>query len=257
MDTRKTTLLLVSVLLTACSLFKKPDQTSLPPQAPIEASDNYADQQDNALERAAGYVRVASEENKKAPEGSEPAKTVGVLLEAADAYLDEPKAKDLEQAKALAADHKRIEAIKADAEKTLRQINDAWLGVVRDAERRRTEAEQNLKRAQMELDAAAKREQDNLLGMLGAGLIALGALSLLFGHWVGIGKAGSIGLMVAGAGTAALPRLFDSPEFQWISLGFVAIAAIQALVYLARRLWGAVKPVDKPADAPQDQNVDS
>jgi hypothetical protein len=250
----KGTLLALSLALIACTT-KKPDEPAVA-QAPIVASDNFADKQDKAIERAAGYVKVAKDVNAKA-EQTPPTKTVGVLLEAAESYLDKPNQKNIDHALALAGDHSRLAKVKEDADKTLKEVNAAWEKVVKDAERRRVEAESNLAKAKMELDAAAKREQDNLLGMLGAGLIALGALSLIFGHWVGIGKMGAIGLMVAGAGTAALPRLFDSPEFQWISLGFVAIAAIQALVYMTRRLWGAVRPVDKPAEPPQDQGVDS
>ena len=244
---RQITLLLVALGLTGCPSIPKPDPDIA--QAPIEASDQYADKQDRAIEKAAGFVKVAKEVNATA-EQTPPTKTVGVLLDAAGAYLDAPTSKDLEQAKALAADHSRLAKVKEDAEKTIKEINTAWEAVVKDSERRRVEAEQGLKKAKLELEAAAKREQDNMLGMLGAGLIALGALSLLFGHWVGIGKAGSVGLMAAGAGTAALPRLFDAQEFRWVSLGFVAIAGIQALIYLGRRLWLALRPNVDNSDTP-------
>lgn len=248
MGFRQIAFLLVALGLTGCPTTKKPEPEVA--QAPIEASDNYAEKQDRAIEKAAGYVKVAKEVNATADQ-TPPTKTVGVLLDAAGAYLDTPTAKDLEQAKALAVDHSRLAKVKEDADKAIKEINSAWETVVKDSERRRVEAEQGLKKAQMELEAANKREQDHLLGMLGAGLIALGALSLLFGHWVGIGKAGSLGLMLAGAGTAALPRLFGAKEFQWVSLGFVAIAGIQVLVYLWRRLLSAVRPkVDNPDTPP-------
>ncbi len=247
MDLRSLSLSLVALALIACST-KKPDQPAVA-EAPIVASDNFADKQDKAIERAAGYVKVAKDVNASA-EQTPPTKTVGVLLEAAGSYLDKPSQKNIDHALALAGDHSKLAKVKEEADKTIKEINAAWEAVVKDAERRRVEAEQNLKRAQMELDAASKRERDNLLGMVGAGLIALGALSLVFGHWVGIGKLGAIGLLVAGAGTAALPRLFDSSEFVWISLAFIGIAALQALIYLSRRLWTAVKPVDKPVDPP-------
>lgn len=245
MGFREISILLVSLVLTGCPSTPDPEI----PQAPIEASGNFADKQDKAIERAAGYVKVAKDVNATA-EQTPPVKTVGVLLDAAGSYLDKPSQKDIEQAKALAADHSRLDKVKEDADKTIKEINTAWEAVVKDSERRRVEAEQGLRKAQMELEVAAKREQDHLLGMLGAGLIALGALSLLFGHWVGIGKLGSVGIMVAGAGTAALPRLFGAKEFVWGSLAFIGIAALQALIYLSRRLWGAVKPVDKPVDPP-------
>lgn len=249
MANRTTQTLLLAVLLTVSGC-KTTETVPDVPQAPIEASGNYADKQDAAIERAAGFVKVAKEENGKTSESEQKA-TVGVLLEAAEAFLDEPKPKDIQQAKALAADHKRLDAIKADAEKTIKEINEAWTKVVVDAERRRVEAEQNLKRAQMELEAAAKREQAHLLGMLGAGLIAVGTLLLLFGHLIGIGKVGALCVIAAGVGTAALPRIFESPYFVYGALSLLGIAGAQMLVALGRKLFARKQtPVDKPQDPP-------
>jgi PBP1b-binding outer membrane lipoprotein LpoB len=226
--------LLLSLLLSGCS--RGPVTVPTVAEAPIAATDTYADKQDAAVERAAGYVKVARDENKKAPE-SEPKHKVDVLLQAASAFLDKPSEADIAKANALLADPKRIEAIKAEAEKAIKDINAAWSDVVKDAERRRVEAEQNLKRAQMELDAAAKREQAHLLGMLGAGLIATGTLLLLFGHFIGIGKFGAAAVIAAGAGTAALPRLFDSPYFVYGALSLLGVAGAQMLIALGRKLF--------------------
>lgn len=237
---------LVAYLLTACAFWKPKAPEPAVPQAPIEKANDYADKQDAAVERAAGYVAVAAEENKKAKPNSEPAQTVGVLLDAAGSFLDKPKQKDIDEAKSLAKDHRKIDAVKVEAEKTAKELEAAWSNVVKDAERKRVEAEQNLKRAQMELDAAAKREQASLLGMLGAGLIAVGTLLLLFGHYVGIGKFGAVSVMLAGAGTAALPRLFDSPYFVYGALSLLGIAGTQMLIALGRKLFARKQvPVDK------------
>jgi chemotaxis protein histidine kinase CheA len=239
---------LLSLSLIGCSQ-RQPEVSALPAETPIKESDEYANKQDAAIEKAAGYVAVAKEENKKAPD-SEPKKNVDVLLEAASSYLDKPKAEDINQAKALATDHKRIEAVKADAEKTIKSINDAWEQVVKESERRRVEAEQNLKRAQMELDAAAKREEAHLLGMLGAGLIAVGTLLLIFGHIVGISKFGAVAVIASGAGTAALPRLFDSPYFVYGALSLVGVAGVQMLIALGKRLFiRGQNAVDSKTDA--------
>ena len=245
--------LLLSLLVIGCA--RSPLPTAQVPEAPIAEADKYADKQDAAIEKAAGYVHVASEENKKAPD-SEPKKNVAVLLEAAGAYLEKPKAEDVNQAKALAADHKKIETIKADAEKTIKSINDAWEKVVKDAEAKRVAAEQNLKRVQMELDAAAKREQQQLLVMLGAGLIALGTLLLVFGHFIGIGKLGAACVMVSGAGTAALPVLFDNIYFVYGSLGLIGVAGVQMLIALGRRLFSrGQNVVDSKNDAGDKPDV--
>jgi hypothetical protein len=240
--------ILLAVSLTGCSLFKGPEKPQVA-EAPIKESDAYAEKQDAAIEKAAGYVHVAREENKKAPT-SEPKKNVDVLLEAASSYLDKPKDSDIKQATALAGDHKRIESVKADAEKTIKSINDAWEKVVKDAERRRVEAEANLKRAQMELDATAKREQAALLGMLGAGLIAVGTLLLVFGSYIGVGKVGAVAVMAAGAGTAALPRLFDHPYFVYGALSLIGVAGVQMLIALGKRLFvRGQNAVDSKTDA--------
>ena len=236
----KIQVLALSLALIACTA-KKPDEA--PAQAPIVAADTYAEKQDSAIERAAGYVAVAAAENKKAPPESEPAKTVGVLLDAAGSFLDKPKQGDIDQAKSLAANHTNLTKVKAEAEKTIKDINDAWGKVVADAERRRVEAEQNLAAKQMELEAANKREQDLILALLGAGLIAIGAFALIFGHWVGIGKAGALALMASGAGVAALPRLFDRKEFIWVALGLCVVTAVEIGWFLYRKLF---PKVDKP-----------
>lgn len=241
MDLRQIQILLVSLALIACSTKKPIDET--PAQAPIVAADTYAEKQDSAIERAAGYVAVAATENKKAPPESEPSKTVGVLLEAASSFLDKPRQADIDQAKSLAANHTNLSKVKAEAEKTIKEINDAWSTVVKDAERRRVEAEQNLAAKHMELEAANKREQDLILALLGAGLIAAGAFALLFGHWIGIGKAGAFALMASGAGVAALPRLFDRKEFIWVALGLCVVTAAQIGWFLYRKLF---PKVDKP-----------
>lgn len=241
MGFREIKVFLVSLVLIGCKGNKPVGD--VPAQSPIAASDSYADKQDAAIERAAGYIAVATEENKKAPPESEPAKTVGVLLDAAGSYLDKPKQADLEQAKALAAHHDRLIKVKADAEQTIKQINEAWNKVVVDAEKRRVEAEQNLAKAKLELDAAAKREQDLILALLGAGLITAGALALIFGHWLGVGKAGALALMASGAGVAALPRLFDRKEFIWVALGLCVVTAAQIGAFLYRKLF---PKVDKP-----------
>lgn len=241
MGIRQIQVLAVSLALIACSS-KKPDVPEVA-QAPIAASDAYATKQDTAIERAAGYVAVAAAENKKAPPNSEPAKTVGVLLEAAGSYLDKPNQKNIDHAVALAGDHSKLTKVKEEADKTIKEINAAWEKVVKDAERRRVEAERNLAAKQMELDAANKREQDLILALLGAGLIAAGAFALIFGHWIGIGKAGALALMASGAGVAALPRLFDRKEFIWVALGLCVVTAGQIGWFLYRKLF---PKIDKP-----------
>lgn len=238
--------LLLAVLLSGCK--GAPATVPTVAEASGAATDTFVDKQDRAIERAAGYVKVARDENQKAPE-SDPKQKVDVLLQAASAFLDKPSEGDIAKANALLADPKRIEAIKAEAEKTIKDINAAWSDVVKDAERRRVEAEQNLKRVQMELEAAEKREQAHLLGMLGAGLIATGTLLLLFGHFVGVGKSGAAAVIAAGAGTVALPRLFDSPYFVYGALSLLGVAGAQMLVALGRKLF-ARKQVQVDTEAP-------
>jgi hypothetical protein len=239
--------LLLAVLLSGCK--GTPATVPTVAEAPIAATDTFVDKQDKAIERAAGYVKVARDENKKAPE-SDPKQKVDVLLQAASAFLDKPTEVDIAKANALLADPKRIEAIKAEAEKTIKDINAAWTDVVKDAERRRVEAEQNLKRAQLELEAAEKREQAYLLSMLGAGLIATGTLLLLFGHFVGISKLGAAAVIAAGAGTVALPRLFNSPYFVYGALSLLGIAGAQMLVALGRKLFVRKQVQVDNADTP-------
>jgi hypothetical protein len=240
MGLHKIPILALALALIACST-KKPDEPTVA-QAPIAAADSFADKQDKAIERAAGYVKVAKDVNAGA-EQTPPTKTVGVLLEAAGSYLDKPTQQNINHALALAGDHSKLVKVKEEADKTIKEINAAWETVVKDSERRRVEAEQNLFKKDLELRAANREKQDTYLLALGAGLIALGAFALIFGHWVGVGKMGAIGLMASGAGVAALPRLFDHEAFIWVSLSLIGVAGIQALFALWRRLF---PKIDKP-----------
>lgn len=89
-----------------------------------------------------------------------------------------------------------------------------------------------------------------MLVMLGAGLIAAGTLLLVFGHLVGISKLGAACVMASGAGTAALPVLFDNIYFVYGSLGLIGVAGVQMLIALGRRLFSrGQNVVDSKTDA--------
>lgn len=229
----------LSLFLSGCGTSPAPPAVV---QSPIEFADEFADRQDASITAAAGYIAQAKTVNKTI-EQTDKVKTVGVLLDVASSYLDSPTEADLARAKKLSEGHSDAEvaALKAQGEKAKKDIDAAWEAVVKDAERKRVEAEQNLKRAQMELEQSAKREEASRLGMVGAGLIALGALCLVFGGRIGISAMGSLGLIAAGAFTATLPRFWDSPYFVWVSTGLALIAGGEILVYVGRRLFSKPK----------------
>jgi hypothetical protein len=68
---------------------------------------------------------------------------------------------------------------------------------------------------------------------------------------VGIGKVGALCVIAAGVGTAALPRIFESPYFVYGALSLLGIAGAQMLVALGRKLFARKQaPVDNSTEPP-------
>jgi ABC-type uncharacterized transport system permease subunit len=88
-----------------------------------------------------------------------------------------------------------------------------------------------------QVDAVAKNEQAGTLLNVGSGLIALGALSLVFGSRIGVSTLGSISLILTGAFTVTLPRLWDSKYFVWVSIGIATLVGIEVMFYLGKRFF--------------------
>jgi hypothetical protein len=153
-------------------------------------------------------------------------------LDLAQTYLPRPSEEDLSyaQKRALKNDPAAYAKSKLVADAHQRQLDDLW-GMV-EAEKQK--AKDQLEAKEKELESARKEKQTTLLSLLGAGLITLGTLALLFG----LNRMNAVVVIAIGAGVAALPWFLDSPAFIWIAGGAASLGLLEVLWLL----WKKLKP---------------
>ena len=222
----KYALIISTLLLSGCFLWRSPA-----PEAPAEVTtkagkvDAYADKNDLIMSRAASSVIVA---RSALDQGL--TSVASAELDLAQTYLPRPSETDLAyaQARALKADPKAYAKSKAVADAHQRQLDDLWSKV--EAEKQK--AKDQLEAKEKELESARKEKQTTLLSLVGAGLITLGTLGLLFG----LNRINAVVVIAIGAGVAALPWLFDSPAFIWIAGGAAVLGALEVLWLIYKKL---------------------
>ena len=163
-------------------------------------------------------------------------------LDLAQTYLPRPSETDLAyaQARALKADPAAYAKSKAVADAHQRQLDDLWGKV--EAEKQK--AKDQLEAKEKELESARKEKQTTLLSLVGAGLITLGTLGLLFG----LNRINAVVVIAIGAGVAALPWLFDSPAFIWIAGGAAVLGTLEVLWLIYKKLKPSQCVVTPPSD---------
>ena len=234
----KYALIISTLLLSGCFLWRSPA-----PEAPAEVTtkagkvDAYADKNDLIMSRAASSVIVA---RSALDQGL--TSVASAELDLAQTYLPRPSETDLAyaQARALKADPKAYAKSKAVADAHQRQLDDLWGKVEAEKEKARNQLEAKEK----ELESARKEKQTTLLSLVGAGLITLGTLGLLFG----LNRINAVVVIAIGAGVAALPWLFDSPAFIWIAGGAAVLGALEVLWLIYKKLKPSQCVVTPPSD---------
>jgi hypothetical protein len=234
----KYALIISTLLLSGCFLWRSPA-----PEAPAEVTtkagkvDAYADKNDLIMSRAASSVIVA---RSALDQGL--TSVASAELDLAQTYLPRPSETDLAyaQARALKADPKAYAKSKAVADAHQRQLDDLWSKV--EAEKQK--AKDQLEAKEKELESARKEKQTTLLSLVGAGLITLGTLGLLFG----LNRINAVVVIAIGAGVAALPWLFDSPAFIWIAGGAAVLGALEVLWLIYKKLKPSQCVVTPPSD---------
>ncbi len=221
-------LILSTLLLSGCFLWRSPK-----PEAPAEVTtkagkvDAYADKNDLVMSRAAASVIVASNALDQGLTS-----VASAELDLAQTYLPRPSEEDLSyaQKRALKNDPAAYAKSKLVADAHQRQLDDLWGKV--EAEKQK--AKDQLEAKEKELESARKEKQTTLLSLLGAGLITLGTLALLFG----LNRMNAVVVIAIGAGVAALPWFLDSPAFIWIAGGAASLGLLEVLWLL----WKKLKP---------------
>ena len=222
----KYALIISSLLLSGCFLWRSPA-----PEVPAEVTtkagkvDAYADKNDLIMSRAASSVIVA---RSALDQGL--TSVASAELDLAQTYLPRPSETDLAyaQARALKADPAAYAKSKAVADAHQRQLDDLWGKV--EAEKQK--AKDQLEAKEKELESARKEKQTTLLSLVGAGLITLGTLGLLFG----LNRINAVVVIAIGAGVAALPWFLDSPAFIYIAGGAAVLGALEVLWLLYKKL---------------------
>lgn len=222
----KYALIISSLLLSGCFLWRSPA-----PEVPAEVTtkagkvDAYADKNDLIMSRAASSVIVA---RSALDQGL--TSVASAELDLAQTYLPRPSETDLAyaQARALKADPKAYAKSKAVADAHQRQLDDLWSKVEAEKEKARNQLEAKEK----ELESARKEKQTTLLSLVGAGLITLGTLGLLFG----LNRINAVVVIAIGAGVAALPWFLDSPAFIWIAGGAAVLGALEVFWLIYKKL---------------------
>ena len=222
----KYALIISSLLLSGCFLWRSPA-----PEVPAEVTtkagkvDAYADKNDLIMSRAASSVIVA---RSALDQGL--TSVASAELDLAQTYLPRPSETDLAyaQARALKADPAAYAKSKAVADAHQRQLDDLWSKV--EAEKQK--AKDQLEAKEKELESARKEKQTTLLSLVGAGLITLGTLGLLFG----LNRINAVVVIAIGAGVAALPWFLDSPAFIYIAGGAAVLGALEVLWLLYKKL---------------------
>ena len=94
-------------------------------------------------------------------------------------------------------------------------------------------------------DDAVEFRKNYTVGVLtkvGAGAVAVGMLSLLFGSYVNISKLTAIIVIAAGvATTVSAPWLIDLAELKWVILGLAILLCLDAVAFISIKMWRAIK----------------
>jgi hypothetical protein len=208
-------LVIASIALTGCGMLSgsKPELPKQP-DAPTSTAivEKVGAQQDKIDGRVAAAVAVASESADK------PA-VVKSELSVASAYLPQPSQGDLAFARqrAAKADAKDYADAVAYGKKLLASIDANWAKMEADtAEAKRVSGlkDARIEELQKEIVKVRQEASRNIFTLLGAGLIAAGALACAF---VSFRIGGP--LIICGAFAGAVPFIIESPWFPWVSGG--------------------------------------
>jgi hypothetical protein len=219
------------------------------PQPGESTADTFGKKQDKADSRVAAAVQVARTANAD----GKPA-VVEAELGVAASYLPPAQPGDLAFAtlRAQQADPKAYAEAKAYGEKLKAELEDLFTKMETQQKQAAQEIaalKQQLNDRQIALEAARKDKAAAQLGILGAGMLAVGVALLAFGSWIGVSKFNAGLVMLGGIVTASLPWVFDSSYFPWVMGCTLAGAGLQILWALWRKI--NPKPVPPAAEAEQ------
>ena len=235
-------LVIASLALTGCSLFRKPDADALPKQPDAPTQSASLKQVGDAIDARSGKVAAAVTvvvENKDKPAVVEAEGRLAL------SFLPAPSPDDLLVAKARAAkaDQKDYAAAEAAGKKAVQSLDAALAKAKADqAEALRVSQLKDKRIADLEAEVErVKKEQSaQTWTWVGAGLAVIGALTTTF-----MGPKVGLPLLLCGGFCGAVPHIIDSPWFEYAAGSTIVISCGLGLWWLADRVKDSV---NKPSD---------
>lgn len=229
--------------LTGCETVKTEGNTIVAPADPIEQTRLLEVWQNEVAEDVA--ILRAIQPSIKA---SEPVMSLyDSATQGLTSLAGEPTAKDVDKFKALISkpDPKVLEKLRAE-KIALDKKTDALEAAVNEERDRRIRAEaaeiaarEDAKQAAIE---ARKAQAVGLLTKVGAGAVAIGVLSLLFGSYINLSKL-TAGIVIGAGLCVAVTAswLVDLAEMKWIMIGLASFLGLDLISFIAIKTWRTVK----------------
>jgi len=240
----RSVLLASTLFLSGCFLWKSPKPEAEVTTKGGKVVDAYADKNDLVMSRAAASIEVARDANAKGL----PA-VVEAELSVASTYLPKPALADLTFAKdrATKADPKAYAKAQQVADAHQRQLDSLWGNVEAEKEKARLALEAK----EIELAAARKEKQTTMLSLVGAGLMTLGTLGMLFG----LNRMNALVVIGLGACVASLPWFLDSSLFLPVAAAGSALVLLEICWLVWKKLKTPKCSLDSMLKKPTDEKT--
>jgi hypothetical protein len=233
-------LLLLSLLLAGCSLFKKPeDKAPVVVESKPTTVDNYADANDTAAAKASAAVQVAKE---TLAEGK--VNATDKELSVAQANLPRPSTQDLTEARTRATklDDTAYQKAVVQGEELQKDIDDLWTKVEKARAEDKAKADAELTKLKLQFEEERRSKMMMMFGGAGVAVCLLGVLLIAFSS----NKMSGGLLFISGVALGSMSVIWDSPYFVPVFGGVVVLIAIVMGLVLWSRYRGQVQPPEMP-----------
>lgn len=250
--------ILACLVLSGCT--GKQSVPSAPVPEPVpgnQTTSEFGNKQDNADSKIASSIHVARNANANGKPN-----VVEAELSVAASMLPKPAEGDLAIAtnRAQAADPKLYQDAIANGQRLSKEIETLWAKMETQQSKSAQEIKtlrQQIDDRQVALEQARKDKASAMLGMIGAGMLAVGVGMLAFGHFIGIGKLNAISVILGGILVASLPWVFDSSYFPWVMGITMAGIAIEVMLIIWRKVLSKCAKIEEPnTEEPKTENAD-
>jgi hypothetical protein len=211
-----------------------------------QTTSEFGNKQDNADSKIASSIHVARNANANGKPN-----VVEAELSVAASMLPKPAEGDLAIAtnRAQAADPKLYQDAIATGQRLSKELESLWAKMETQQSKSAQEIKtlrQQIDDRQMALEQERKDKASAMLGMIGAGMLAVGVGLLAFGHFIGIGKINALSVILGGILVASLPWVFDSSYFPWVMGITMSGIAIEVMIVIWRKLLSRNAEVETP-----------